>query len=337
MAPRRPNKGGGKGNGKPGKGNAKTPPPLLSPTDQQYYENIGAALETPPAPASTFDRKSAIDIANDMLAQYGLKDFGIDVQALVDQYGENTELYGVGIRNTETYKKRFDGLIKLRNSGNTYGITNEGQYLALENEYRTIFRQANLSSQITDASGSDYTSIADLISKYNLSSEEVKSRISDAQRVVNDTAPEVKAALRDFYNIGENDLLAYSLNPANAMDDINRKANAATFAGIARQSGLNVSEQYARETMQNIYGAEDINRGNVQKALQTAASTQQETSRLAQIEGGTLSAEETISSTLGTSAEAEKKIRGLQSRERARFAGTSAISKGTLRRRGGGV
>lgn len=287
-----------------------------------------------PWATSKITKQQAKDFATDMLKLWGLESLGVDVNKLVDDYGDNTALYEVGIRQTEGYQKRFKGLNDLRRAGNTYGITSEGEYLALENQYRNVFRQAGIGDRLTGTSGNDYESIADLISKYNQSVDEVQARIADAQRVVNDTSPDVKNALRDFYGIGDNDLLAYSLDPANAMADINRKANAATFAGLSRQAGLNVSQTYAETMAQNLYGTSDINRPEIQQSVQQASTLQRETSKLAGIEGTSLSAEESLSTTLGTDALATEKVKGLQSRERARFSGSSAIQQKTLRRGG---
>ena len=59
---------------------------------------------------------------------------------------------------------------------------------------------------------------------------------------------------------------------------------------------------------------------------------QRSTKRLADIEKGLLSAEESALSTLDLDIEAKEKVRGLQSRERARFGGTSALTSASLSR-----
>lgn len=298
------------------------------------------AADKAAADAAALTHGNAVTLATKYLNDLGVGNLGIteaDISKLVSDYGDDANMISVAIESTQGWKTRFDGLVKMRQSGDAMrlGITTEAQYLELENQYRQVFKDANLSNLITDETGNDITKISDMITKFKNSPNEVKDRIADAQRVVNDTSPEVRAALKDFYNIDSTDLVAYSLNPENMAKDINAKANAAMFAGLARGAGLDIGRTFAETQVQNLYGNADIeSRYNLQKSLTAAAETHQGASRLATIEGGTLSAEETIGSALGTDVAATKKINELQSRERARFSGSSAIQQKTLRRGG---
>ena len=70
----------------------------------------------------------------------------------------------------------------------------------------------------------------------------------------------------------------------------------------------------------------------IEPQLTQIAGTQRATARLAQLEKGTLTAEETALAELDLDAAAKQKVKGLQSRERARFGGTSGVTSGSLAR-----
>lgn len=291
---------------------------------------------TDPWATSTITKQQAIDFATDMLKLWGLESLGVDVNKLVDDYGDNTALYEVGIRQTEGYQKRFKGLNDLRKSGNTYGITSEGEYLALENQYRTVFRNAGISNMLISSDGTDYTNIADLVSKFNTSSQEVASRIADAQRVVNNTPQEVKNALRDFYNINDTDLLSYTLDPTKTAADINAKANASLIAGLGRTTdyGVNITQQAAEQYAKVFGESGDISQEQMRKDLAASSTLQKSMGRLAGLEKETFTGTESLQATTGIDAAATEKAKRLQSAERARFSGSSAIQQKTLRRGG---
>jgi hypothetical protein len=275
------------------------------------------------------NRISAVAYLRGLLDQYGLGELAGSVESLVDQYQSNVNAIAEGLRQTQQYKDRFKGLIALRNKGVT-DIANEGQYLDLETNYRRAFQDAGIGGYIgTPGSVAERDAIADLVGKYSVSVDEVKTRIADAARVVNSTAREVKDAFRDFYGATDNDIIAMSLLPERATAEINRRANAATLAGIARQSGLNLGSG-AAERVADLSGDSDM---SMDFALRAAADTRQvadATQRLANIEQSLLSDDETLLSTTGIDEGARRKVRGLQSRERGRFSGATAFGTGSL-------
>jgi hypothetical protein len=74
----------------------------------------------------------------------------------------------------------------------------------------------------------------------DVSNVELEDRISTAQRRVINAAPEVSAALRQYYpEIGQGDMLAYFLDPDKAIENIKRKVTAAEIgAGAAKMASL---------------------------------------------------------------------------------------------------
>ena len=157
----------------------------------------------------------------------------------------------------------------------------------------------------------------------------------DAQRVVRDTPQDVRNSLRDYYGIQADALVGYVLDPEKATNDINRMANAALIGGVAAQGALD----FSRGTSESIAGAfagdQDLNADAFRTRVTGISEQRDATSRLADLEKATLSDDEVALAELDLDPAAKKKVRGLQSRERARFSGTSAITSGTLSRRGG--
>lgn len=318
-------------------------PPAPAPTPQAPAPtpDPGPAPAPTPAPAAPdtsladFYRAQARDTASaylrDLLTQYGLGELAGSVDALVAQYNYNTALIANGLRQTDAYKTRFKGLTALQQKG-INDVRNEADYIRLETEYRQAFREAGLQSYLGGAgSPTERDAIAQLVGDYTVSVNEVKNRIADAQRVVNETAPEVRDALQRYYNVSAADLVAYTLDPTRTQDQINRKANAAIFGGLAQARGLDADVNTA-ESIAALSGANDLSTQNAAIQLGTARQVRDATKRLANLEATDLTDSEILQSEFSIDPEAQRKVKGLQSRERARFGGTSAAGRDTLTR-----
>ena len=272
---------------------------------------------------------SAVAFLKDTLTMYGMGDLAGQVESLVTQWGNNQSVIANQLRQTDSYRSRFKGLLALQGKGIT-DVANEAQYIKLESDYRQVFRDAGLQNFLgTAGSKAEQDSIAKLAGDYSVSVNEVQNRIADAQRVAQNANPEVVNALQQYYGVTSADLVAYSLDPTRTTARINQQANAAVIGGLASTSGLNigrsVAEQYAA-----LAGNDDISAESVNQRLASARQTRDATARLANIEGSSLSDEETLMAETDLNKDAQSKIRGLQSRERARFGGTSGFNQGSL-------
>ena len=286
-----------------------------------------AAAEKKAAAETT--RRNAIEVLTERFQRYGLGSLVNKIKELaVDGATEAT--ITLGLQETEEYKTRFKGLLALQGRGNT-DVRNEAEYLNLETEYRAAFRDAGLRNYLgTDGSQSEYDSIADLVGKYSVSVDEVKSRIGDAQRVVADTPQEVRDSLQKFYNIDPLTLVEYSLDPARTQNKINSLANAAIVGGYAARGGLNIDVTGA-EFIGDLAGDSDIALQPLNTEVQRGAALRDATKRLADIEKSELSDTESLTASMGADAKAQKKVQGLQSRERARFSGSGAFNSSALK------
>lgn len=305
--------------------------PSQADVQRMIQDAIDKALQAERGAEKQRRDAEASSMLRDMFSQWGMSDLVPVIDGLVREFGNSIPVLAEKVRTTDAYKTRFRGLVELQAKGIT-DVRNEAEYINLESQYRQVFREAGIQSYIGDAgSKPEQSAIADLVGKFSLSVNEVRSRVADAQRVVNDTAPEVKDALQRFYNVAPQDLVAYTLDPQRTMDRINRIANAAMIGGYAQARDLTVDLGTA-ESLANLSGGNDMNPERLATDLSAARAVRDATRRLASIEDTTLEDSEVVRSQMGVDPEAQRKVRGLQSRERARFSGTSAINAGSLSR-----
>lgn len=276
-------------------------------------------------------REAAGAFLRNVLAQYGLGELAGSVESLIQQWGPNTDVIAMKLKDTQQYKDRFKGLLALQSKG-INDVQNEAQYIRLESDYRQVFRDANIQSYIGEAgSTAERDAIARLVGDYSVSVDEVRTRVSDAQRVVADTAPEVRDALQRFYNVSASDLVAFTLDPTRAKNRINEIANAAVIGGYASRAGLSADVSTA-EQIAGLSGSADVQMQTLMPQLGTARQVADATKRLASIESTDLTDSEILRSEFDLDQNADRKIKGLQSRERGRFSGRSAVTAGTLSR-----
>jgi hypothetical protein len=307
---------------------AATPTPTESAEDR-YFRLRGESDAAERVALQQSQRESAKSFLRNLLSQYGLGSLADSVDSIV-QENTSEEVIAERLRQTDAYKTRFKGLTQLRAKGVT-DIANEGEYLRAESDYRQVFREAGLSSFLGQAgTQTEFDAIAKLVGDFSLSINEVRDRVSDAQRIVAQTPQEVRDSFQRFYNVDPATLTAYVLDPTRTASEINRKANAAMIGGLGMQRGLEFGAGVSERIGSFLGGEGDLTGTQAEPILGEIADVQRATGRLAQLEKSTLSAEETALAQLDLDTGAKEKVKGLQSRERARFGGTGAFSSTAL-------
>ncbi len=310
---------------------AAKPVAAAKTAEELYWENETRLANERAVSQDRANREDAKSFLNSMLAQYGLGSLAGEVDRLVNEWGTQTGVIAEKIKTTEPYKVRFKGLTAMQAKGIT-DIANEADYIRLESNYRQAFREAGLQSFLGAAGAqSEIDSIARLAGDFSVSVNEVRDRITDAQRVIADTPQEVRDSLQRYYNVDPATLVSYVLDPTKTSSQVNRLANTAIIGGYGRRAGLDVSLEGAGG-MSDLAQGNDLNLDLLQTDLAAARTIRDETKRLAQIEGQDLTDTEAFQAQLKTSAEAEQKVKRLQSSERGRFGGSSGFAKGALSR-----
>ena len=282
-------------------------------------------------------KKSAYDILFEDLNPLGL---GALVEAvlkpLIEDPGVSEEQFTTSLRASDQYKKRFAANQKRIDAG--FRPLSEAAYLALEDQYQNVMRNYGLpESYYSKGEFGRQEGFEKLIAN-NISNIELEDRIATAQQRVLNANPEVTAALKQFYpDITNGDILAYSLDPKNAIQNIKRKVTAAEIGGAAlTQAGLTT----------NLARAEELQRYGVDKESATAGYSTigaglQRGSELAAIYGEspyTQAAAESEVFKLSGAQEARKQRQKVTGLEKAAFGGQTGLTSGALARdRAGGI
>jgi hypothetical protein len=317
--------------GPPPGGGSPEVTPEVTPDDTGGGDTTPA--DTGPSQEELNARRNAVDMLADRLAQWGISGLSGMLNDLVVEFGpESVSTIMARVRQTDQYKQRFKGLLDLRGRG-IMDIPDEGRYLELERGYRQVFREAGLRDYLgTAGSQSEYDAIARIVGDFSLSVNEVRDRVTDAQRVVAETPQEVRDSLQRFYGIDPSLLTQYVLDPDNTTTQIQRRANAAIVGGYATRAGLEFGAGASERIGEYLGRGEDILGTAIEPQLTEISDIEKATKRLADIERKALTDEEVALSTLDLDQGAREKVRGLQSRERARFGGRSAIGSAALKR-----
>jgi hypothetical protein len=148
--------------------------------------------------------------------------------------------------------------------------------------------------------------------------------------------PEVTAALKQFYpDISNADILAYTLDPKNAIENIKRKVTTAEIGGAAIQSGLQTGLSRAEQLR-----AAGVTKETAQQGFGTIAGGLQRGSQLASIYGEdpyTQQVAETEVFNIAGAQEARKQRQKITGLEKATFGGQSGLTSSALTRdRAGG-
>ena len=305
-----------------------------------YSDGTSEIVGTPTKPATgsadDADKKTARQSAFDLLKlqfdEYGLGALVEPLRGLI-QEGVSPSEFAVRLRQTDPYKKRFAANATRISSG--LRALSEAEYIGLEDGYQTIMRNYGLPATYYTKGELGRQEGFEKFIAGDVSPAELEDRISIAQKRVIDAAPEVTAALKQFYpDIKNADILAYTLDPTQGLASIQKKVLAAeiggaalgakTVSGKALETSAARAEELARygvtaETAQKGYGAIG---GGLERGRQLSSIYQQPDYNQAV-------AEEEIFNLPGQT-EAQQKRKKVIGLEKATFGGQTGVSSGAL-------
>jgi hypothetical protein len=286
------------------------------------------------AAARLAERTSAFDILRRSMKENGLEALAdAAIGAIMNEETEAGRL--LALRSSPAYVQRFSANKQRVAKG--LSALSEAEYLGMEDQYQELMRQYGLpaSYYAKDATGKQ-VGFEQLIAN-DVSNLELGDRLMAAQDRVVNANPEVAKALKQFYpDITNGDILAYTLDPKNAIKDIQRKVTAAEIGGAAMQSGLTA----------NLARAEELQKMGVDKAAATEGYSAigaglQRGSELASIYGESPYTQTTAESELfklSGQQEARKQRQKVTGLEKATFGGQTGVTSGALARdRAGGI
>lgn len=324
--------GGNVGGGNTGGGN--TPIYTASDgktfTDQAAYatyetslrnSNLATAAKTAEDKAA---RQSAYDLLFQQFNQYGLGSLVEGIKGLIQENVSPSE-FAIRLQNTDAYKQRFAANQDRIKQG--LRALTPAEYIGLEDQYQNIMRNYGLPSSYYSKDGMGTQAGFNKFIANDVSAAELEDRIATAQKRVINADPTVTDALRQFYpDITNADILAYTLDPTNALENIKRKVTAAEIGGAALGQGLGTNVNRAEELAK--YG---ITKAQAQQGYGTIGEFLPTAEKLGDIYSkqglgsyDQATAESEIFGTAGA-AEAARKRKRLTQLEQAQFGGSSGV------------
>jgi hypothetical protein len=272
------------------------------------------------------ERQSAYDLLLSQFKQYGLEALVEPLKGLITS-GASPAEFTIKLRESDAYKKRFSANAQRVAKG--LRSLSEAEYIQLEDQYQDVMRRYGLPDTYYARGEMGIQEGFNKFLEGDVSPVELEDRISTAQKRVLNANPEVTAALKQFYpDITNSDILAYTLDPKNAIENIKRKVTTAEIGGAAIQAGLQTGLTRAEELR-----AAGITKDTAQQGYGTIAGGLQRGSQLASIYGedpyNQATAETEVFGLAGAqeAAKQRKKLTGL---EKATFSGQTGLSAGAL-------
>jgi LysM repeat protein len=263
-------------------------------------------------------RVSTIAVLTERFQRYGLGSLVDKIKSLaIDGATEST--ITLALQESEEYKTRFKANQERIKKG--LAVLTPAEYLNVEDGYRQVLRSYGLNQFDND----DY--VQQFIAN-DVSPTELSNRVVTAVQRVQNADPAITQQLREYYGLGQPDLVAYVLDPNQQFQKIERQVAAAEIGVAAArqglQAGVSVAEQLA---------AQGISQAEAQKGYATIADILPTAEKLSDIYGTTLDgygqseAEQEVFNSL---ASAQRKRQRLTARELAAFSGSSGVSRTSL-------
>jgi hypothetical protein len=221
-------------------------------TDQAAYATYQASLSKAATDKAAADlaaktklaqetaaRQSAYDLLYNEFDRYGLGSLVAPLKDLITS-GVSPSEFTLRLRETEAYKKRFAANEARVKKG--LRALSENEYIRNEDAYQEVMRRRGLPPEYYATGDLGVQKGFEALLAGDVSSTELEDRIVTAQDRVLNANPEIAAQLKQFYpGISNGDILAYALDPANAINQIKRKVTAAEIGAAAGTYGLSTT------------------------------------------------------------------------------------------------
>jgi hypothetical protein len=275
-------------------------------------------------------RKSAYDLLYSEFKAYGLEALVEPLKGLIEE-GVSPSEFTLRLRETDAYKKRFSANAQRVAKG--LRALSEAEYIGTEDQYQDVMRRYGMPESYYTKGEMGIQSGFEKFLAGDVSAVELEDRIQTAQNRVVNSNPEVAKALKQFYpGISNGDILAYVLDPTNAIEQIKRKVTAAEIGGAAIQSGLNLGEKpediarYAARAAE--LSAAGVTKAQAQQGFQTVAEVAPRGGQLAEIYKQDAYTQQTAEQEvfgLAGSVDAAKQRKKLTQLETAAFSGSAGM------------
>lgn len=286
--------------------------------------NRNMAGEIPPPPKSELSDsdKDAYALLKEVFTSYGLEELIPAIERLMsNNVGPNQAslMLKTNPEYNAAYLKRFAGNEARRKAG--LNVLSEAEYLDLENSYSQTLKAYGLNNYFGATTDLKRSGMANIIGN-DISATEFKDRVDTVVTRVSSADPKIKETLRSFYDIKDEDLTAYFLNPTDNLVKLKEKVTAAEIGAAAASQNLAFSRASAEDLAK--FG---ITRAQAVEGYSTIGEIMPTANKLSNIYGDSYSqgtAEEEIFK--GT-ASAKRKRQQLAEKEIGSFSGTSGRAR----------
>lgn len=282
-----------------------------------YSDGTTAENDLGAAPA----QGSALEVLRSMFASQGLTDLADVLWAEISNPDITDSQRLLNVQNSKPYNDRFPGMAELRKRGQAI---DEATYIGQERSYYDLIVNTY---KLPDGFYTSRKDFADFMVN-GVSPAALAKRLDAATRVAQETDPNTRTALREFYGVDESQIMAYIIDPDRGQPLIDKQVQAARLQGAATKAGLNLGSTYAEDLAA---GAGAALEGTTMATRFTQARLlADEQAKLAAIEGTSYTPLEAVSAVLKGDTESVLASTARAERERGRFKGQSGITRTTL-------
>ena len=262
---------------------------------------------------STVD-EDAYSIIKKTLEDYDLGALVPIVQGYMDR-GLGSNQATLEIRKEPAYIKRFKGNENRLKAG--LNAISEAAYLELENSYSETLKAYGVSSQFGTDREARQAAMSEIIGG-NVSADEFKDRVKTVVTRVKNADPVIKSTMASFFNIKEEDLISYFINPKENLPKLEEKVTAAEIGAAAKGQNLATSVEAATALAQ--FG---VDRQAALEGYQAIGEVLPTATKLGEIYGDTYTQATAEQEVFQGTASAKRKRQQLAEREVASFSGSS--------------
>ena len=189
--------------------------------------------------------QSAYNILLDEFNKYGLGSLVEELKGMITDGATGAQL-SLALQNTDSYKKRFSANADRIAKG--LGALTPAQYIGMEDQYQNIMRQYGLPTSYYTPDSTGKQPGFDQLLANDVSATELNDRVATAQSRVLNANPEVLQQLKVYYpDITNGDIMAYALDPKNAVTALKQKVTTAEIGGAAAAAGLSDTAAQAQQ------------------------------------------------------------------------------------------
>jgi len=259
-----------------------------------------------------------------LLTQYDVGSLGDRYTSLITTGGMDQSTALLELQSTDEWKQRFSGNEARLKAG--LPVLDPATYLDTESRYKDIMINAGLPASVINDTGY----LGKLISA-DVSPVEMQQRVDAARTAITSEDPYVIQQLQQQFGLTRGDMAMHLLDPSVASNIIQQKVTAAQIGGEAARAGTNTSQDYSMQL-----AAQGVTQGQAAQGFGSIANQLAGTQALAARytgygDAGTVG-QSLQNATFGTNtagetpAQAEARLKRLQTQETSAFGGSAGAS-----------